>query len=73
MTQNPVLQTSADRLTFDSELGRLISLQPLCAPGVELVASGREHPVFVVQYLDESGRFAQLDSHSSDSCADPRL
>ena len=66
MAQNPVLQTAADRLTFDSDSGRLISLQPLRAPGVELIASAPEHPAFVVQYIDENGRFAQLDSHSSD-------
>lgn len=60
-----MLNTAVDRLEFDADTGRLISLRPTASPDVELVRSATDHPSFVLQYLNGSGQFAQLHSGSA--------
>lgn len=57
-----ILQTAADRLRFDATTGRLVSLAPVADAREELIASAEDHPVFVVQYLDERRQYRALDS-----------
>src|SRR5262245_7133436 len=59
------LDTATERPTFDARTGRLIGLAPLEEPQEQLIASAPEHPVFVIQYLDEQGEYRQLDSHAA--------
>jgi hypothetical protein len=56
-----LLETAADRLAFDPTSGRLVSLRPIAAPDVELIASAPDHQAFVLQYLSE-GEYVQADS-----------
>ncbi len=64
-----VLQTSLDRLELDAASGRLVSLTPLDAPQVELIASAPDHPAFLLQYLDERGEYQTLDSRAATQVA----
>ena len=60
-----VLETAVDRLSFDRDSGRLVSLRPKTAPGVELVASAPDHPVFALQYIGKESDYRYADSHSA--------
>jgi hypothetical protein len=64
MSETLVLQTARDRMAFEAETGRLVSLRALNAPEVERLASTPEHPAFVLQYL-AGGAFRQLDSRDA--------
>jgi hypothetical protein len=59
------LQTSADRLLFDKDTGRLISLRSKSNPDVELLAGLPTDPVFALDYLGEDRQYRQIDSRSA--------
>jgi hypothetical protein len=56
------LTTAGDTLGFERATGRLVSLRSHAAPEQEFIAPAPEHPAFVIQYLDEDGRYRQLTS-----------
>ncbi|HUU23909.1 MAG TPA: DUF6259 domain-containing protein [Phycisphaerae bacterium] len=62
-----VLETVGDVLSFERETGRLVSFRSKAAPDQEFIASAADHPVFVLQYLDERRQYRQLDSHEAES------
>ena len=69
-----VMKTAGARLGFDAESGRLVSFRPNVAPDQEFIASAEDHPVFVIQYLDDDHKVRELTSlHAEDvsiSCSD---
>ena len=69
-----ILRTAIDRLTFDADTGRLVSLAPKRAPEANLIASAPDHPVFALQYISDDGEYRYADSHNASSadvdCAD---
>jgi len=60
-----VLKTAIDRLGFDGDSGRLVSLTPKRLPDVNLIASAPEHPVFALQYVSDDGEYVYADSHAA--------
>jgi len=63
MAEQPiVLSTACDTLQFDPRSGRLLSFRSRAAPEQEFVAGRADDPVFVLQYLDERGRYHRLAS-----------
>jgi len=74
MPEPIVLQTALDRLAFDRQTGRLLSLRPRRNPGTELLAPGAALPAFALQYLDDLRQFRSLDAaqarHGAVHCAE---
>ncbi len=60
------LDTAVDRMLFDADTGRLVSLRPHALPDEELLAAAPDHPAFVLQFLDENRQYRQLLSDRSD-------
>jgi len=66
------LRTATDALLLDRDTGRLTALHPLREPGTNLVAGGEGDPAFVLQYIDEEGRYCAVDSRSAEATASSR-
>ena len=63
MTEKMIaLETSHDTLQLDAQTGQLISFRSKAAPDQEFMETSKDDPVFVIQYLDEAGRFRQIAS-----------
>ncbi|MHB9033304.1 MAG: DUF6259 domain-containing protein [Anaerolineae bacterium] len=60
-----ILETSRDRLQFDADTGRLVSLRPLDMPGLELIAANDDDPTFIIQYLDDTHTFCEINSRQA--------
>ncbi len=61
------LQTATAQLGLDPDTHRLVSFRAHAAPEQEFIASRPDHPVFVIQYLDEDRRYRQLTSLQASS------
>ncbi|MFC1672075.1 hypothetical protein ACFL01_02945, partial [Planctomycetota bacterium] len=62
-----VLETGDAQFGLDPETHRLVSFRANAAPEQEFIASRPEHPVFVIQYLDEDNKYRQLTSLQASS------
>jgi hypothetical protein len=69
MADTLTLETSRDRLAFDRQTGRLVSLRPKGGPAGELLAAAADHPAFALQYLDDQRQYRWLGSASARHCA----
>ena len=58
-----MLETSTATLKLDSGTLRLLSFTHMDVPEQEFIASVPEHPIFIIQYLDENRHYKQLSSH----------
>jgi len=61
------LTTVCDILRFECATGRLVSLRSHMAPEQEFIAFAPEHPAFVIQYLDDDGKYRQLTSLTAET------
>ena len=62
-----VVETAADRLTFDGASGRLISVRHGASPRTELIAARAGDPVVEVGFLDEARVFRSVDDRTADA------
>ena len=62
MTNELELATASHTLRFCATTARLVSLRSHFAADQELLAAGKDTPVFVVQHLDAARRYHQLPS-----------
>ena len=63
MTERTItLETSHDTLQLCTQTGRLLSFRSKAAPDQEFMATNKDDPVFVIQYLDEANHFRQIAS-----------
>lgn len=62
-----LLRTGNDTLQFESTTGRLVSFRSDFAPEQEFLDFAPEHPVFVLQYLDEDGEYQVFYSQQAES------
>jgi hypothetical protein len=69
MAEALILETAVDRLSFDGQSGRLLSLRSRGKPEVELLATSASHPAFALQVLNEKREFQLLDSSAARGCA----
>ncbi|MAE60195.1 MAG: hypothetical protein CMJ49_02440 [Planctomycetaceae bacterium] len=60
-----VLETADARLGFDAGSGRLVRFEPAWDAGQQFIASAADHPVFVLQYLDEGRAYQTVDSFAA--------
>ena len=56
------LETLGEELRFDANTGQLVSLRSHTAKDQEFIAAAKEHPVFIIDWLDEKREFRQLTS-----------
>ena len=62
---NVFLETAIDRLAFDGDTGRLVSLRPKALPDTELIATGPDDPVLTLQYISDDSAYCRADSRSA--------
>lgn len=62
-----LLKTVHDQLALDASTHRLVSFRALTVPDQEFIISNPEHPVFILQYLDEEHQYQQLNSLQASS------
>lgn len=56
--QSPIiLETAGETLGFDPQSGGLVSFRSRVAPDQEFIAWAREHPAFLIGYLDEQRQY----------------
>ena len=56
------LETLGEALGFDAGTGQLVSFRSRAAKDQEFIAAAKEHPVFIIDWLDENRECRQLTS-----------
>ena len=65
---NITLESRAHTVRLHPETGAVVSLTAKTFPTQEFIAWAPEHPVFVIQYLDEQREYQTLDSRGTSAC-----